>query len=479
MAKRGEIKHTEAKIYKLPISKFVDTKFREYAIHVLQSRGIPSFYDALTPVQRYILMNASSNYAKTLSLVGKCMTDGYAHGDISLHKAIAKLTRPFGSSLQILEGYGFFGTEVSPEPAAARYTSVRISSQIGSMIKKYKDLNKRGDDGSYLPFWVDVPVGLLSIIVGISVGYKTTILPRKLEDIQDFLEGKKKRLKPYFQNFKGTIKRYDKNSWLLTSNINIEENKIKVRGIPPILKYSSVVKKIDNLIKNFEGKIRILDNSNTEVSIDIVFTGKNNDLWEELKKQTRKIFSVIVKETPIFVKDDKVLVYDNVEQYLEDFKWQLKKLRYQDVNYKRKYLENELKFNKAKKDFIIFILQKRRSYEDVDIFLKKYTDFKHKLENMTSKKFTRSELEKTKDTIESLKEEINSKKKEEKEAKRILDSTEDPTLNKGVSSRNTSTMSLFESDDIEEKNGIYIWNGTDMYDKEHDEQNEEYEENII
>ena len=45
------------KIIRLPISKFVDTKFRSYAIYVLEQRGIPSFYDALTPVQRYILKN--------------------------------------------------------------------------------------------------------------------------------------------------------------------------------------------------------------------------------------------------------------------------------------------------------------------------------------------------------------------------------------------------------------------------------------
>lgn len=472
MAKKNS-KNIEAKVYKLPISKFIDTKFREYALHVLQSRGIPSFYDGLTPVQRYILMNASSNYSKTLSLVGKCMTDGYAHGDAALQKAIAKLTRPFGSSLQILEGYGFFGTEVSPVPAAARYTSVRISHQINEMIKKYKNLNGQDVDGSYLPFWTDVPVGLLSIIVGISVGYKTTIFPRKFEHIQEYLEGKRKTLKPYFKNFKGTIKRYDNNSWLLTSSITIEENKIKVRGIPPILKYSSVIKKLDNLIKNFEGKIRILDNSNTEVTIDIAFTGKNHDLWEELKKQVEKIFSVIVKESPIFVKDKKVLVYDNVEQYLEDFKWQVKRLKYYDLNYKKEHLENELEFNKTKKEFISFILQKRRTYDEVNNFLKTYKNFKERLENMTSKKFTKSELENTRQKIEQLKNDIREKKKEEKEAKKDFESLKDPTLERGISSRNTSNMNLFESNDVEEKDGIYIWNGTDMYDDEKEDEEAE------
>jgi len=69
------------RIIKLCISKFIDTKFRDYALYVLTSRGIPSFYDALTPVQRYILKNTPSSFVKTLTVVGKVIQDGYHHGD--------------------------------------------------------------------------------------------------------------------------------------------------------------------------------------------------------------------------------------------------------------------------------------------------------------------------------------------------------------------------------------------------------------
>ena len=72
---------THEKIVKLPISKFIDVKFREYAIYVLTSRGIPDFFDALTPVQRYIFKNTPLSYIKTLSVVGNVMSDGYHHGD--------------------------------------------------------------------------------------------------------------------------------------------------------------------------------------------------------------------------------------------------------------------------------------------------------------------------------------------------------------------------------------------------------------
>jgi hypothetical protein len=69
------------KIIRLPISKFIDSKFRDYAVYVLESRGIPSFFDALTPVQRYILKNSPTSFVKTLTVIGKVIQDGYHHGD--------------------------------------------------------------------------------------------------------------------------------------------------------------------------------------------------------------------------------------------------------------------------------------------------------------------------------------------------------------------------------------------------------------
>lgn len=69
------------KILTLPISKFIDTGFRDYALYVLMFRGIPAFEDGLTPVQRYILDNSPQTISKTLSVVGKCIEAGYHHGN--------------------------------------------------------------------------------------------------------------------------------------------------------------------------------------------------------------------------------------------------------------------------------------------------------------------------------------------------------------------------------------------------------------
>lgn len=95
-------KHKE-KIIKLPISKFIDTKFRDYAIYVLEQRGIPNFYDALTPVQRFILKNSPTSFQKTLSVVGNAISDGYHHGNCLYHDTKINL----GDGTQITIGEWF------------------------------------------------------------------------------------------------------------------------------------------------------------------------------------------------------------------------------------------------------------------------------------------------------------------------------------------------------------------------------------
>jgi len=455
------------KLIGLPISKFIDSKFREYALYVLTSRGIPSFYDALTPVQRYILKNAPTSFNKSLTVVGKCIQDGYHHGDASLTGALNKLARPFGNALQILEGYGFFGTEVSPSPAAARYTSVKLSSAANEILNKYSHLTTREIDGPYHPFWMDIPLGLVTPIVGIAVGYKTTILPRKLKDIQDFLEGKRKSVKPYFEGFNGNIEKYkgvDK-AWIVSSNITYEGKKIMVREIPPILRYESAIRKLDNLVSKYESNIRIIDNSNTKVNIDIIYKGTSKDEWENIIKYVHKAFSIIVTENPVFIKDGQVLTYDSIEQYLEDYKWQIVRLKLQNTQYEKNKLDFELKFNQAKELFITFILSKKRTNDEITAWLKDYDkEISERLERMTSRKFTIDELQFTKEEIRRLTVELKEKEKQLKEAKKAFESYPDPTLTRGIGHK-TNTFNLFETNDIEIIDDVVVWDGQDIYDE--------------
>lgn len=66
----------------LTISDQINSQYKDYAIYVLQGRGIPNFYDGLTPVQRLILENSPLKYNGTIGLVGEVIKTGlYHHGD--------------------------------------------------------------------------------------------------------------------------------------------------------------------------------------------------------------------------------------------------------------------------------------------------------------------------------------------------------------------------------------------------------------
>lgn len=458
----------------------IDTKFRDYAVYVLEQRGIPNFYDALTPVQRYILKNSPAAFQKTLGVVGNAISDGYHHGNSSLEGAVAKLARPFGNALQILEGYGFFGSEVSPSPAAARYTSVKLSAKANDILNKYKHLTTREADGPYDPFWLDIPIGLTIPIVGIAVGYSTTILPRHPNHIREFLEGKRKSVKPYFEGFNGTIDKYkgmDK-SWILAAPMTIEGKKIKINDIPPILKYSSVLKKFDYIMSKFEGKVRIKNDSNNKVDIEISYIGTNKDQWDEIQKFVQKTFSVIVTENPVFIKDGQVLVYDNIEQYLEDYKWQVLRLKFKNTEWERTKLDFDLRFNIAKKEFIDFMVSKKRDNVEIDGYFKKNKyekDIISRLEGMTARKFTKDESDATAITIAELKSSLKEKEKQLKERQKEFESMVDPTIARGVTSKVTN-VNLFDTEDVsDEIDGVVLWSGADVFDEEDKKTDEEIE----
>ena len=82
--------------------------------------------------------------------------------------------------------------------------------------------------GPYQPFWTDIPLGLTTSIVGIAVGYKTTILPRKLTDIKEYLEGKRDKVPPHFHDFHGTIHKHRKE----VQDKNIAVFKITFKNFP-------------------------------------------------------------------------------------------------------------------------------------------------------------------------------------------------------------------------------------------------------
>lgn len=357
------------------ITNAVNVNFRSYAFYVLENRGIPAFQDALTNVQRFILMNANKTFNKSLAVVGSSITDGYHHGNASIEKAINKVTKEFGSAETLLIGDGFFGSPVKPEASAARYTSVKLNPIVSKYLDQYIDLNKKEDDSAYSYIRSEIPLGLLTTVVGIGVGYASMILPRAIKDIEDFLEGKKSKLLPSFKNFNGRITAIEGSakSWMIEGSVEINEKlkEIKITELPPLMKYDAFInKKVSKLLE--DGVFQFVMQNDSTDTIDIVFKYKGGSTWDAFKEKISKMIKMTVSENIILIKDGQVIEYNSVQDYLSEFKIQRERNRLERSIYDRDSYSEELEFLKAKKLYLEFMIQKKRSDAEIETFVRQF-----------------------------------------------------------------------------------------------------------
>lgn len=458
----------------LTITKQIDVNFRNYALYVLEHRGIPSFYDALTNVQRVILMNAPKTFNKTISLVGACISNGYHHGDASLQGAINKLARPFGCGERLLLGDGYFGTPVNPEASAARYTSVKINPVINDILGKHMVLNKKNEDDQWEWLKTEIPVGLLTSVMGIAVGYKTTVLPRNLEEIGKFLDGKKANLNPYFKNFTGKIVPYETSakSWLIEGVYEIDDRAktVRVTEIPPLMKYDNFVKKLSKYAEFSKAEFGMENNS--KVDINIVLKYKGGVTWEEFKDRIAKMTKILVTETMVFVKDGSVIEYIDIADYLNEFRAHREFVRLQQALYDIEVYSEELEFLKAKVDYLKFMLVTKRTEKDIEEFLRKYPSrTASRLERTLLRDLNPEAIKRTNDLIvaetKKLKEEEKNKTSLQKSWEILVANV--PKRTKAVVNR---SIDLFEEGEID---GIEVLNvESEIYnDSEETEKSEE------
>lgn len=394
------------------ITDQINQRYREYALYVLQSRGIPNFYDSLTPVQRIILQNSPTSFNKTIGLVGEVIRTGlYHHGDSSLSGAISKLARPFGCSYQILEGDGYFGSPVNPAPSAPRYTSVKINPTIRTIVQRHSDLNIKNEEGGVDQLNLEIPIGLLIHTVGIAVGYRSNILPRKMEDVVEYIEGKNKVLKPYFRDFDGKIFKFDssENTWLIESGYEIDPAKrsIRIFDLPPVMRYDSFIDKLYQKLDLMGVDYRINNNSQSKCDLNIIFSKVTPKELENLSLSIKKMTQIAVKEDVVFVKDGAVAEYNSVKEYLDDFKVHLETIRLNRLLKDEDNSKNDLEFLEAKLKFLIFMSQKKRANQEIEAFISGFKSWiSQKLSGIPIVKLSGDHIKETEDEIKKVKAQI-------------------------------------------------------------------------
>lgn len=464
----------------ITIPEQIDQDYRRYALYVIQSRGIPNFYDCLTPVQRLILQKAPTSFSKTIGVVGEVFrTQLYHHGDASLASAISKLARPFGCSDLIMEGDGFFGTPVNPSPSAPRYTSVKIASKYKSIIDVHKDLNVENEEGGFDWLHVTHPIGLSTHIVGIAVGYRSNILPRKYDDIVAYLGGDTNRkLKPHFRGFKGKVSRVDslRSAWLIEGGFDSDPKTktIQISNLSPLSRYDSFIDKLNKILGNSSIDYK-LDNKSRE-EVEITLRLRCSDLeFSEMSARIKRETQHIVTENIVLVKDGAVLDYSSVEEYLDQFKVHMEEVLLRRLMKDSFYNDRELEFLEAKLKFLIFMSQKKRSNEEIIEFLKDFVQWiRNRLESIQLIKLSSNEIELTKQKIIEAKQKAKDIRKAIKDQEIICKKVaRDWSRN---TKKTTKQSSLLVGGNEGSYNGIQIWSPEEYLEKEETPENTEIDE---
>ena len=180
------------------ISDEMKTSYLDYAMSVIVSRAIPDLRDGLKPVHRRILyaMHETSNahdkpYRKSARPVGDVMGKYHPHGDSAIYDALVRMAQDFSMSLPLLDGQGNFGSMDGDNPAAMRYTEVRMDRPAASLLADIeKDTvdfqdNYDGKDREPTVLPARFPNMLVNGAGGIAVGMATNIPPHNLGEVVD------------------------------------------------------------------------------------------------------------------------------------------------------------------------------------------------------------------------------------------------------------------------------------------------------
>ena len=190
------------KSQKVPV--YIEEEMREsfmaYAMSVIISRALPDVRDGLKPVHRrvlYAMYDASNTsdrpYKKSARLVGDIMGKYHPHGDTAIYDTIVRMAQSFNLRYPLVDGQGNFGSIDGDNPAAMRYTEIRMTPLAEEMLadieKETVDFIANYDDTLREPAVLPsrIPNLLINGSAGIAVGMATNIPPHNLNEVIDAL----------------------------------------------------------------------------------------------------------------------------------------------------------------------------------------------------------------------------------------------------------------------------------------------------
>jgi DNA gyrase subunit A len=173
--------------------------YLDYAMSVIIGRALPDVRAGLKPVHRRILYGmyeqgntAGKAYKKSARIVGDVMGKYHPHGDSAIYDSVVRMAQDFSMRYRLVDGQGNFGSVDGDNPAAMRYTEVRLTRLAEELMRD--DIDKETVDfvpnydgtesePSVLP--AKYPNLLVNGSSGIAVGMATNIPPHNLGEVID------------------------------------------------------------------------------------------------------------------------------------------------------------------------------------------------------------------------------------------------------------------------------------------------------
>ncbi len=184
----------------LPISLEEEMRrsYLDYAMSVIVGRALPDARDGLKPVHRRVLfaMHELNNdwnraYKKSARIVGDVIGKYHPHGDTAVYDTIVRMAQDFSLRHTLVDGQGNFGSVDGDNPAAMRYTEIRLDKIAHEMLadldRETVDFGPNYDGSEHEP--LVLPTKLPNLLVngssGIAVGMATNIPPHNLNEVVD------------------------------------------------------------------------------------------------------------------------------------------------------------------------------------------------------------------------------------------------------------------------------------------------------
>ena len=175
--------------------------YLDYAMSVIVGRALPDVRDGLKPVHRRVLYGmweagnfSNRAYKKSARIVGDVMGKYHPHGDAAIYDTVVRMAQDFSMRYPLVDGQGNFGSLDGDNPAAMRYTEVRLTKLAEEMLREDIDKetvdwidNYDGSESEPMPLPARVPNLLVNGSAGIAVGMATNIPPHNLNEVCDAL----------------------------------------------------------------------------------------------------------------------------------------------------------------------------------------------------------------------------------------------------------------------------------------------------